>query len=70
LFAALAAGLALILRNNRAQTRYALWLAASVKFLVPFSLLFAIGARIGLPAAAPIARTAIPAAAHAAVCGF
>jgi uncharacterized protein (TIGR03435 family) len=64
LFAALAAGLALMLRNNRAQTRYALWLAASVKFLVPFSLLFAIGARIELPGAAPIAHTAIPAAAH------
>lgn len=64
LFAALATGLALMLRNNRAQTRYALWLAASVKFLVPFSLLFAIGARIEWPAAAPIARTAIPAAAH------
>ncbi len=64
LFAALGAGLALMLRNNRAQTRYALWLAASVKFLVPFSLLFAIGARIELPAAAPIARTAIPVGAH------
>lgn len=37
---ALAAGLlAWALRRNRAQQRYWLWLAASLKFLVPFSLL-------------------------------
>jgi bla regulator protein blaR1 len=43
LFAAVAALLALALRKNCAQARYWLWLAASVKFLVPFSLLVAVG---------------------------
>jgi bla regulator protein blaR1 len=33
----------LALRSNRAQTRYWVWLAASVKFLVPFSLLVSAG---------------------------
>ena len=31
--------LTLILRKNHARARYGLWLAASVKFLIPFSLL-------------------------------
>jgi len=35
--------LTLALRNNYARTRYAIWLAASVKFLIPFSLLAALG---------------------------
>ena len=39
LFAAVASLLTLALRKNRAQTRYWLWLAATVKFLVPFSIL-------------------------------
>jgi hypothetical protein len=39
IFAAAAAVLTLALRKNHARTRYWLWLAASVKFLVPFSLL-------------------------------
>jgi ABC-type transport system involved in cytochrome c biogenesis permease subunit len=38
IFAAVVALLPLLLPNNRPQTRYWLWLAASVKFLVPFSL--------------------------------
>lgn len=39
-----AAGLvALLLRNNRAQVRYGVWLAASLKFLLPFSLLIMAG---------------------------
>ena len=33
----------LTLRKNRAAVRHRLWLAASVKFLVPFSLLAGIG---------------------------
>lgn len=33
----------LLLRGNRAQVRYRLWLAASIKFLVPFSLLTGLG---------------------------
>jgi beta-lactamase regulating signal transducer with metallopeptidase domain len=35
--------IALMLRQNRAAMRHRLWLAASVKFLVPFSLLTGIG---------------------------
>jgi len=54
LFAAMAGLLTLALRNNRAQTRYWLWLAASVKFLIPFSLLVDIGGRFGWHAAPAI----------------
>jgi bla regulator protein blaR1 len=46
LFAAAAALLTLILRKNQARARYWLWLAASLKFLVPFSWLVAIGSRL------------------------
>ena len=35
--------LALVCRNNRAQVRYWLWLSASLKFLIPFALLMALG---------------------------
>jgi len=41
----------LALRANSASLRHWIWLLASVKFLVPFSLLFLIGSLIGLPAA-------------------
>lgn len=43
LFAALAAVLALFCRRNGANVRYGLWFAASVKFLIPCSILFATG---------------------------
>jgi bla regulator protein BlaR1 len=44
---ALAAGLlTLVLRRNRASDRYLVWLAASIKFLVPFSLLVDIGGHL------------------------
>lgn len=43
LFAAAAWLLTLALRKNRAAVRYGLWLAASVKFLIPFSLLVSAG---------------------------
>jgi bla regulator protein BlaR1 len=36
-FGGVAALLALALRKNYARTRYWLWLAASVKFLIPFA---------------------------------
>ena len=39
LFAAAVALLTLALRNNHARARHRLWLIASLKFLVPFSLL-------------------------------
>jgi uncharacterized protein (TIGR03435 family) len=48
-FLLLAALLALVLRRNHARARYWLWLAASIKFLVPFSLLVALGSHINLP---------------------
>ena len=45
-FAAAAGMLALLLRKNDARVRYGLWLAASVKFLLPFSLLMAMGSHL------------------------
>jgi beta-lactamase regulating signal transducer with metallopeptidase domain/ABC-type Fe3+ transport system substrate-binding protein len=47
LFAAAIALLAWSFRRNGAHVRYWLWLAASVKFLVPFSLLTFAGTQIG-----------------------
>ncbi|HLK52243.1 MAG TPA: M56 family metallopeptidase [Candidatus Angelobacter sp.] len=47
LFAAVAGVLTLALKKNRAQVRYWLWLSASVKFLVPFSLLVSAGSYLG-----------------------
>ena len=38
--------LTLALKNNRASVRYWVWLAASVKFLVPFSLLVSAGSEL------------------------
>jgi bla regulator protein blaR1 len=45
-FAAAIALLALAFRKNRAEVRYWLWLSASLKFLVPFSLLVGVGLHI------------------------
>jgi hypothetical protein len=42
-FLAMAGLLTLALRKNQARTRYWLWLAASAKFLLPFSLLVSAG---------------------------
>ena len=39
--------LTLAFRNHRAQVRNALWLAASVKFLIPFAALVAVGSHFG-----------------------
>ena len=47
LFAGAAALLTLFLKNNRAHARYCLWLAASAKFLIPFSLLMFAGGLMG-----------------------
>jgi bla regulator protein BlaR1 len=46
LFAIAAGLLTLILRKNHARSRYWLWLAASMKFLIPFSLLFGLASRL------------------------
>jgi bla regulator protein BlaR1 len=49
LFAIVAGLLTLALRKDQARVRYGLWLAASVKFLLPFSLLVALGAHMAVP---------------------
>jgi len=46
LFAVVVGLLTLILRKNHARARYWLWLAASTKFLIPFSLLIGIGSHL------------------------
>ena len=58
LVAALAALLALSLRHNSARVRFWLWFAASLKFLVPFAALAALGER--LAALLPVTVTASP----------
>ena len=61
-FAMIAALLTLAFRRNRASVRYWLWFAASVKFLVPFSILTAIGSRLpGAPTAQVMAERALAA---------
>jgi uncharacterized protein (TIGR03435 family) len=47
LFAVVVALVTLVLKNNHAQVRYALWMAASLKFLVPFALFVTIGSQLG-----------------------
>jgi len=42
-----------VLRRNQARARYWVWMAASMKLLVPFSLLVAIGERLRPAAASP-----------------
>jgi bla regulator protein BlaR1 len=51
-FAFAVALVSLAFRKNRAEVRYWLWLSASLKFLVPFSLLIGVGIRVwdALPA--------------------
>ena len=51
--------ISLTLRKNRAAVRHRLWLAASVKFLVPFSLLAAIGSSFQWNASTPRAVSLI-----------
>src|SRR5690349_3642057 len=53
-FAVAAGLLTVVFRKNRAQVRYWLWLTASLKFLIPFSLLMGVGSYIEW---APAART-------------
>ena len=46
LFAGLAALLTLALRSNHARVRHGVWLAASCKFLIPLSVLIALGGQV------------------------
>lgn len=52
-FAAAVALAAMALRRNSARLRYWLWLSASVKFLIPVSLLVSMGSRVAMPPDAP-----------------
>jgi hypothetical protein len=45
-FAVVAGLMTLAFRKNRAHVRYWLWLSASLKFLLPFSLLVSLGNRV------------------------
>ena len=54
LFAGAAWLLTMVLRKNPARVRHWVWVVASVKFLVPFSFLIAIGTRIEWPTAPTI----------------
>jgi bla regulator protein BlaR1 len=60
-FFAIAAGLLTVaFRKNRAQVRYWLWFSASLKFVVPFSLLITLGSHLQwAPAAPKIAAQAV-----------
>jgi bla regulator protein blaR1 len=53
LFAVAVGLLTLMCRKNHASVRYGLWLSASVKFFVPFTLLMALGDRLEWAAKAP-----------------
>ena len=55
LFAGIAGLLTLALRKNSARVRHWIWVAASVKFLIPFSVLITIGDHIEWRRAAAIA---------------
>src|SRR5438445_9940005 len=59
LFAISAGSLTLVFRKHRARARYWLWLAASLKFLVPFSMLVAIGRYMAWPRSAASAPARI-----------
>jgi bla regulator protein BlaR1 len=59
-FALLIAGLAIAFRHNQARVRYALWLSASVKFVIPFAVLMSIGSGMDwAPAAQQLPPTAV-----------
>jgi len=68
---ALAAGLlALTLPRARASVRFGLWLAASLKFLVPFATLAALGRRLAPAVRPPVAATSDAAIISPAVAPF
>ena len=57
-FACAAWLLTLALRCNRAGIRYAIWVAASLKFVLPFSLLISLGAHLPWPGGGRIQQPA------------
>lgn len=54
--------LTLALRRNPAKVRFRLWMAASLKFFIPFTLLIALGARLPWPAHLDRTQPAVAAA--------
>ena len=52
-FAVAIALIIMALQRNSARLRYWLWLAASIKFLIPFSVLVGLGGGVARPTAAP-----------------
>lgn len=59
-FAAVIGALTWVLRRNGAGVRYHLWLAASVKFLIPFALFVNLGSHIDWKPPAVLAHTRLP----------
>jgi bla regulator protein blaR1 len=59
LFAGLAWLLTLVLRRNDARIRHSLWLVASYKFLIPFSVLMALGGQVRWRTAPEITRSGL-----------
>src|SRR5438876_813143 len=59
LFAGVAGLMAFVLQKKRASLRYCLWLTASVKFLIPFSLLISLGSQLEWRSVPVIAQTQI-----------
>ena len=59
IFAAAAALLVLALKKNQARVRYWIWLSASLKFLVPLSLLVAMGSHLGWSGGSATAPAAV-----------
>ena len=57
LFAAVAALLTMAFRRNHARVRHAVWLAASIKFLIPLSLLMSLGGAIAWHSAPQVVAT-------------
>ena len=57
LFLGIVALLAVLLRKNQARIRYWLWMTASVKFLIPFSLLVSLGSHLPWPSHAVVPKT-------------
>lgn len=58
-FAAVAGLLTLALRNSRARIRHCIWLTASCKFLVPFSVFVAIGGQVARRAPSPRSQSTL-----------
>ncbi len=59
LFAVTAGLLTLVLRKNHARARYWLWVAASVKFLIPFALLIGMGSHLAWSRGPAVTKTGL-----------